>query len=535
VTHLVWFCCPGKPTGEVVRAYEKALEPLGSFALVWITPAGFSKVFRAEALKHKRQGRILPGLLTAYPPPSGPSTVSIIAFSAGYGLPAELLASAEDRQALDGLVLLDGLHAGYDPDGTAGDAQLAPFIEFARRAIDSQAIFAFGHTDVSTYRQYASTTESGDELLRLLDMPGEVSPNEQEGYMQRARQGGFVVRAYDLFPPEKDKSEHGAALTKWGPKLVAEELVPWLRALAITKPPTSSPEPAPVVVSAPPATQTIQHGSFGPLVGRWQTILNRDGKPVSWTNSDGDFVVWDPGWAWPLKIDDDFGDRTKAATECWQSRRGLKADGVVGPKTWAKAKSEEPLEPDTSRDVVTIEPFAPPLLKPLGTAGREQLFGKFRYEARADGTIRYLDDWPAKNIVRIVVPELERIPGVELSGKRVGAGPAGGVVHCHRLMAPALQALFAAWREARLLDHLLTWAGLWSPRLVRGSTSTLSSHAWGTAFDVNAPWNALGQLPARAGDRGSVVELVPLAREHGFFWGGDFSRPDGMHFELARA
>ena len=62
----------------------------------------------------------------------------------------------------------------------------------------------------------------------------------------------------------------------------------------------------------------------------------------------------------------------------------------------------------------------------------------------------------------------------------------------------------------------------------------LSNHAFGTAFDINVPFNPLGARPALIGKQGSVRELVPIANEHGFFWGGHFGkRPDGMHFEVA--
>jgi len=27
---------------------------------------------------------------------------------------------------------------------------------------------------------------------------------------------------------------------------------------------------------------------------------------------------------------------------------------------------------------------------------------------------------------------------------------------------------------------------------------------------------------------------VPIAHDHGFYWGGHFSRSDGMHFEVAK-
>lgn len=72
------------------------------------------------------------------------------------------------------------------------------------------------------------------------------------------------------------------------------------------------------------------------------------------------------------------------------------------------------------------------------------------------------------------------------------------------------------------------------PRFVRGSRTTLSNHSWGTAFDINYAWNCLGALPALRGEKGSVRELVPIAHRHGFYWGGHFSRRDGMHFEVAR-
>jgi len=62
----------------------------------------------------------------------------------------------------------------------------------------------------------------------------------------------------------------------------------------------------------------------------------------------------------------------------------------------------------------------------------------------------------------------------------------------------------------------------------------LSNHAFGSAFDINASFNALGVEPARVGDRGCVRELVTIANDHGFYWGGHFAkRPDGMHFEVA--
>ena len=106
--------------------------------------------------------------------------------------------------------------------------------------------------------------------------------------------------------------------------------------------PPATPPPA----GRPP---TVTIGDDGPAVGRWQTLLNTGDKPIAWTTAKGMYRQWPAEWRWPLVVDDDFGPRTQAATECWQSRRGLVADGVCGPKTWAAALAVDsiPPPPDT--------------------------------------------------------------------------------------------------------------------------------------------------------------------------------------------
>jgi hypothetical protein len=94
---------------------------------------------------------------------------------------------------------------------------------------------------------------------------------------------------------------------------------------------------------------------------------------------------------------------------------------------------------------------------------------------------------------------------------------------------------FQQWEDGGLDNLILTWAGSWVPRYVRGSRKYLSNHSWGTAFDINVPWNGLGKVPALKGKKGSVRELVGIANENGLFWGGHYqNRPDGMHFEVAK-
>ena len=104
----------------------------------------------------------------------------------------------------------------------------------------------------------------------------------------------------------------------------------------------------------------------------------------------------------------------------------------------------------------------------------------------------------------------------------------------HKVVAPRVQALFKAWAKANLLRYVLTYDGGFVARYVRGSLTSLSNHAWGTAFDLNAAYNGLGAQPAAPHKIGTLIPLVPLAHKHGFYWGGNFSRKDGMHFEIAR-
>lgn len=234
------------------------------------------------------------------------------------------------------------------------------------------------------------------------------------------------------------------------------------------------------------------------------------------------------------EVDGNFDDHTKAATRKWQEDSGIGNDGVVGRESWGTAiaqgflfVAEEVVEPSYEEDEGW--PPTPDTLKPLYGAQREKMFGRIECKPAPvkgmPGAIKITNSWQKDNLTTVEIPQLAGVKGAPKNGK----------VFCHRLIANQLKALFQAWDDQGLMRLVLTWEGSWVPRYVRGSRTTLSNHAYGTAFDINYRWNMMGRVPAVASKKGSVRRLVQTANVYGFYWGGHYqTRPDGMHFEAAK-
>lgn len=252
----------------------------------------------------------------------------------------------------------------------------------------------------------------------------------------------------------------------------------------------------------------IRLNSAGQLVKNWQYFLLGKGL------YDG-------------LVDGDFGPKTLQGTIEFQKEHGLEPDGVVGNKTYGLAMQ---LGfggiVDTRNDKSGANWPPKPDFKPLvSNTERQLIFGKFKYiSSPVPGNpenIKITDNWQSDNITIVSIPQLKEILK---SGK----------VSFHKLAAAQLSRLWIDWEAAGLLHLVLRWEGSFVPRYVRGSRKTLSNHAFGSAFDINVAWNARGAVPALNGQKGSVRELVQIANNNGFYWGGHFSLLDGMHFEIAR-
>lgn len=99
----------------------------------------------------------------------------------------------------------------------------------------------------------------------------------------------------------------------------------------------------------------------------------------------------------------------------------------------------------------------------------------------------------------------------------------------------ALLCQFAAWFDKNVEDieagQLDDWG--YAERPIRGSTTTLSNHASGTAMDLNATKHPLGKRGTFTAAQATKIR-AELKRYNGCIrWGGDYvNRPDEMHFEI---
>lgn len=100
-------------------------------------------------------------------------------------------------------------------------------------------------------------------------------------------------------------------------------------------------------------------------------------------------------------------------------------------------------------------------------------------------------------------------------------------IYCNKdLIGPLCKALENIVNRG-LTDQVKTWDGCFNIRKKRGATSS-SLHSWGIAIDINAAWNGFGKTPTMS------PELVACFTDAGFDWGGRWSKPDGMHFQLSK-
>lgn len=161
--------------------------------------------------------------------------------------------------------------------------------------------------------------------------------------------------------------------------------------------------------------------------------------------------------------------------------------------------------------VVLLWPRRTSKLDYINTQQRQNWYGPITFLAaptpdNPEG-IQIVNDFERQNIVREFFPLIGRAA-------------------IHRLAAPSLRQALLEIEKAGLGKYVKTYAGGYYPRFVRGSSTNLSSHSYGTSVDINA-----GENPQGSQGTAEQARLAPYFEKYGWYWGKNFSKPDPMHFE----
>lgn len=157
-----------------------------------------------------------------------PARIALSGWSAGYGAIFRIIDRQKDAQRVDAVLLSDGLHAGFEPDGKrerrVNVEQMAPFTFFTDEAVAGRKLMAITHSSIET--PYASTTETADFLLSQHGI--ERVPMQAQGprpgmqMISRADAGSFHVLGY----AGGNEAAHADHLHAFG-----DLLLPYLKAL----------------------------------------------------------------------------------------------------------------------------------------------------------------------------------------------------------------------------------------------------------------------------------------------------------------
>jgi hypothetical protein len=102
--------------------------------------------------------------------------VTLVGFSAGHGAVRAILRDPKAFARVDAVLLLDGMHTSYVPEGTVVEKggtldpkNLEAFVRFAQAAMRGEKRFLVTHSEIFP-GTFASTTETADYLLHALGL-----------------------------------------------------------------------------------------------------------------------------------------------------------------------------------------------------------------------------------------------------------------------------------------------------------------------------------------------------------------------------
>ena len=131
--------------------------------------------------------------------------VTLSGFSAGHGAIRAILRDSAHFAHIDGVLLLDGMHTSYVPEGlvsekggTLDPRNLDPWVQFGRAAMRGDKRFVVTHSEIFP-GTFASTTETSDYLVRTLGLTRKAVLRWGPGGMQQiseARSGRLVIMGF---------------------------------------------------------------------------------------------------------------------------------------------------------------------------------------------------------------------------------------------------------------------------------------------------------------------------------------------------
>jgi hypothetical protein len=141
--------------------------------------------------------------------PAKARKVGLSAWSAGYGAVQKILGQKFGRARVDSVVLLDGLHCGYQGQ-SVNALQIQAFTDFAKEAAAGRKLMFVSHSSIIP-PGYASTTETANFLIH--EVGGKPKASSGAGplgldLISRYTRGNFHVRGFS----GNDKMDHCAQL-----------------------------------------------------------------------------------------------------------------------------------------------------------------------------------------------------------------------------------------------------------------------------------------------------------------------------------
>ena len=137
--------------------------------------------------------------------------LALSGWSAGYGAVLKILEQPALAAKVDSVILLDGIHVGYQPwNNDLIMERLAPFVRFAREAVEGRKLFVITHSDITPAGHYAGTRETTDAVLREVGV--ERTPGGEAPVMPVLHSIDGVIAKKKLIPMEPETTAIRAGL-----------------------------------------------------------------------------------------------------------------------------------------------------------------------------------------------------------------------------------------------------------------------------------------------------------------------------------